>query len=63
MTMKIDMPYASFNKHFARAREDDNLRPLSGALFAAGVISLLEGAIHSFIKDRRAIFPPALVSL
>jgi len=30
MAMEIDMSYASFNKHFARAREDDNLRPGGG---------------------------------
>lgn len=47
--MKIDMSYASFNKHFARTREDDNLRP---RVLLAGLVSLLEGVIYSFIKDR-----------
>jgi len=46
MAMEIDMSYASFSKHFARARS--NLRPPVGPFAAA----LLKGAIRSFIEDR-----------
>lgn len=60
--MKIDMPCVSFNKHFARARRKGDLRTSTGAV--CGEVSLLEGTIHSFIKDRtRAIFPIALCDL
>lgn len=38
VAMEIDMPYASFNKHFARARRKGNLRPLAGAVCGGSIL-------------------------
>lgn len=62
VAMKIDMPYASFNKHFARARRKGNLRLLAGAALAGRYPYQKERDPTLLLKAARAIFPGARAS-